>query len=292
MPLARKMWRTLEPVHGFIYFSADAQERYDALGLDQRTGYFASRAAAMGPVPAEVVIATFFNFHPGLVRRSIPDAWERATPRAILQARLDGADAGLRRMLGEGSGGRPAVESPEMVEAAALAVRATEGLTPEGRSLYAAHASLEWPDQPHLRLWHAITLLREFRGDGHIAAMTAEGVGGCEALVIHAATGDVPEGVLRATRAWPDAEWAAAADRLRDRGWLDAEGALTDAGRSHRERVEARTDELAAAPWRHLGEEACARLRELGRPFSQAVVAGGGLSGAAAMAMAESPESG
>jgi hypothetical protein len=268
--LARKMWRTMEPVHGMIYFAPEAAAAYADAGLDDaRAGYFASRAAPMGAVPAEVVIATFFNFNPVLVRRAIPRAWELSSPARLLAARLDAADAALRRVL--------PVSSPEMEEAAALARTAASApaMSVAGRALYAGHASQPWPDAPHLVLWHALSLLREYRGDGHIAALVAEGVSGIEALVIHAGTGEVPRAVLQDTRAWDDASWSAAVSALVERGWVTADGSLTDAGRSHRARVEDLTDRLAMAPWEHLGDESCDRLRSLVRPFSQAVVGSG-----------------
>ena len=268
--LARKLHRTLEPYHGVIYFSPEAAARYRALGLpDRQMGYFASRAAAMGPVPGEVVIATFFNFAPAEVLRCIPAAWDLAAPEAVLEARLAGIDETLRRILGD------QLDGADVAEAADLARTATEALTPEGRPLYAGHASLPWPEPPHLVLWHALSLLREHRGDGHIAAMVVEGVDGCEALVIHGATGEVPAAVLQSSRTRTDEEWAAAEGRLRDRGWLDADGGLTEAGRAHRQWVEDRTDQLAVAPWQHLGFEGCTRLRELVRPLSKSIVASG-----------------
>ncbi len=265
--VSRKMLRTLEPYHGMIYFVPEAADAYQRIGLTgRRMGYFASRAAAMGPVPADVVIATFFNFSPALVRRSIPEAWERAAPSAIVDARRDAADAALRRMLGDRA------ESAEMKEAAELAREAAHGCIPEGRPLYAAHASLPWPDEPHLVLWHAQTLLREFRGDGHIAALVAEGITGPEALVIHEATGDLAPGVLQASRAWPDDEWHAARERVRARGWINDDGTFTDSGHTSRDWVEQRTDELALVSWERIGEDTCTRLRELVRPFSRAIV--------------------
>jgi hypothetical protein len=271
--LARKMWRTLEPVHGMVYFAPETRDEYAALGFpSHRTGYFATRAAPMGAVCAEVVIATFFNFHPDLVRRHIPAAWAGAPPERIIEARLRLAGAALERLLGG------AVAAAEMQEAATLAREAALECRPEGRPLYAGHASLGWPADPHLVLWHAVTLLREYRGDGHIAVLTTEGIGPCEALVLHAATGEVPAGTLRSSRAWSHDEWRTASEGLRDRGWVDASGALTDAGRTHRSAVEIRTDELASAPWTHLGADACHRLRTLVRPMSRAVVESGTFS--------------
>ncbi len=270
--LARKMWRTLEPYHGMIYFAPQATEAYAAIGVEGRAGYFASRSAAMGAVPAEVVIATFYNFDPRLVRAAIPAAWDAAAPAALVEARLGAADAALRAMVGD-----DALRSPEMAEAADLARLAAEGCTPEGRPLYAAHAALPWADEAHLVLWQAITRLREFRGDGHVAALVLEDMSPCEALVTHGAAGDglVTLGVLKSSRGWSDEAWDAARAGLRDRGWLDGDDGLTAEGAAVRDRVEARTDELAMAPWRHLGEAGSDRLRHLVRPWSQAIVTSG-----------------
>jgi hypothetical protein len=273
--LARKMWRTLEPYHGMIYFTPRATEAYHELGIDGRAGYFASRAAAMGAVSADVVVATFFNFHPALVAAAIPAAWEAAPPAAVAAARLDAADRALTELLGT-----DVVGSPEMRDAAELARRAAEACTAEGRPLYAAHAGLAWPTTPHLVLWHAVTLLREFRGDGHVAALLVADVDGCEALVTHAAAaaadgGAVTAEVLRRSRAWSDDEWAAAEERLRTRGWIDGDGLFTEKGREAREQIEAATDERAMAPWRALGQEDADRLRAAVRPWSRAISASG-----------------
>jgi hypothetical protein len=266
---ARKTWRTLEPIHGAIYFAAEAREEYGTIGLDDRmTGYFASRSAPMGAVDAEVVIATFFNFDPDLVRRSIDGVWERVSPSDVLAARLRGADRMIRAHAGAFVG------TPEMAEAADLARAAALAACerPEGRPLFAGHASLPWPDDPHLVLWHAQSLLREYRGDGHVVALTVEGLDGCEALVTHAAAGDVSADILRATRQRTGDDWLAAEERLRERGWLDPDLAFTELGRERRDWIESRTDELAAAPYDAIGVDGCARLRELCRPISTAMM--------------------
>ncbi|MGI0151807.1 MAG: SCO6745 family protein, partial [Thermoplasmata archaeon] len=214
---ARQMWRTLEPYHGIVYFTPHAAAQYARLGIEGRDGYFASRAAALGPVSAEIVISTFYNFHPGLVRHAIPKVWSVASPSEILGARVSAADLALREVLGEDA------EGDEVVEAAGLAERAARSASVAGRPLFAAHAALRWPDTPHLVLWHAITLLREHRGDGHIAALVTAGLDPCEALVTHAAAGDVGAEVLRRSRSWPEEEWAAASSRLQARGLLDGD---------------------------------------------------------------------
>lgn len=268
--VARKTWRTLEPYHGLVYFAPEPVAAYARIGIKARTGYFASRAAPMGAVRTEVVQATFFNFNPDVVARAMEGAWETATPAQLLAARLEGADAALRGVLGD-----DVLAGAEVAEAAALAREAAICCTVEGRPLHAGHAGLPWPEPDHLVLWHAISLLREHRGDGHIACLVVEGIGGCEALVLHGASGEVAPSVLQTSRAWPDDRWAAAQQRLVARGWLDETGALTDHGREARQRVEDRTDALALPPWEALGEDACARLRDLVRPLSKAIVSSG-----------------
>jgi hypothetical protein len=266
--LAHKTWRTLEPLHGMIYFVPEAAESYARLGVTGTAGYFASRAAPMGAVSADVVIATFFNFNPEIVRAAIPGAWDIATPEDLVDARFAAVDAAFHRILGDS-----VVGSPEMARAAELASLAAEEARRhvEGRPLAAAHADLDWPTAPHLRLWHAQSILREFRGDGHIALLVVHGLSGLEALVTHAAAGDVPAPILRATRAWPDEAWQAAADGLRSRGWLEPGMDLrfSASGATRRKEIEDGTDALATAPYGALGEERCAELRALVRPWSK-----------------------
>ena len=241
-----------------IYFVPEADQQYTELGLEPgMMGYFASRAAAMGAVPAEVVVATFFNFEPQRIRSLVPEAWRRVSAADLWDARLRAVDSALHRLLGE------RLQRSDIAEAAAVLRRASAECRPEGRALYAGHAAQAWDAQPHLALWQAVTLLREYRGDGHIAALTAADVTGCEALVLHAATGLVPARVLQSTRGWSNDEWSAATDRLRARGWIDTHGALTSAGSQHRADVAALTDvetDFVAA---------------LGRELSSAIVAAG-----------------
>jgi hypothetical protein len=232
--------------------------------------YFASRAAAMGAVPAETVIATFFNFHPDLVRRAIPAAWDIASPAQVLDARLDAVDRSLREAWGED------VDGAAVREAAGLARRAAEraATRPQGRPLFAGHAALPWPDEPHLALWHAQTLLREYRGDGHVALLLTEGLDGLGALITHAATGSISAEALRTSRSWSEQEWAAGVERAREQGWLDdTQLALSAAGERRRQSIEDRTDELAVYPYEAIGADGCHRLTELAGPLTAAVVA-------------------
>ncbi|MGH9186571.1 MAG: SCO6745 family protein [Acidimicrobiales bacterium] len=269
--IARRMWKLTEPYHAVVYFAPEAREHFQAIGLKGFwMGYFASRAAALGPEPAEVVVATFYGFHPAMVKRAIPDAWSYAAPEAILAARLDATDAALRRLLGDWV-------ASEAEEAAGLIRRAAGACDPAGRPLYAAHASLVWPEAAHLVLWHGSTLLREHRGDGHVASLLAAGLSGCEAHVTLAATGKVPVDILRPNRGWSEEEWRAAADRLVASGLMGGDGCLSDAGQAVRDQIEANTDMLALPPWQHLGEEGCTRLAELMAQPVRRIVAEGAL---------------
>jgi hypothetical protein len=274
---ARKTWRSVEPLHGMIYFAPEASQSYVALGIKPEAGYFASRAAAMGAVSAATVITTFYNFNPRLVRSVIPDVWDTASPATVLEARLDSADRALRRILGDG------VDSPELSRAAVLARMAAErsAVRPEGRPLSAAHADLPWPEPPHLVLWHAQTVLREFRGDGHLTTLVGHDLDPVEALVLHVATGELPVAFLKDTRGWSDTEWEAGTERLVARGLVEAFAdpepgkaplALTPEGVALRQEIEDVTDRLAVFPYEALGEDNCAELRSRAPPFSRTVV--------------------
>lgn len=264
--IARRLWSALEPYHAVVYFSPDARELYGAAGLKGGwMGYFASRSAALGRPPAPVVTAAFYSFHPRMVERAIPDAWTFCEPERILDVRLELADRTLRRLLGD------KVDAQKTIEVAALLRRAIEGVAVDGRVLYGAHAALEWPDLAHLVLWHGATLVREHRGDGHVAALVAHDIDGCAALVLQAAVGGVDRAMIQPVRGWSDDEWTEAQTHLMDRNLVDAHGVATDAGRALHSAIEEKTDELALAPWKRLGEAETERLYDLVLPLAHAI---------------------
>ncbi|MFI6011040.1 hypothetical protein ACIBAG_19840 [Streptomyces sp. NPDC051243] len=268
----RRCQSVLNTLHATSYFAPELGTELAALGVTHpRAVNFAVRAAALGPVGAGAVTATFYNYKHDLVARHIPAVWTIASPEDVLAARARAVDASLRRLLGE-----EAVTSREMAEAARLALRATEACSRSARPLYSAHADLPVPEEPHLACFHAATLLREHRGDGHLAVLTAAGLDGLEAVVTHTATGKgmTPKWV-RATRGWTQEDWDAASARLRERGLLDDAGELTQAGIALREEIESETDRLDRAPYEHLGAEAVARLTELGAGFARAAAMAG-----------------
>ncbi|HET6391925.1 MAG TPA: hypothetical protein VFG13_03815 [Blastococcus sp.] len=262
--------RAVDPIHSQLYFAPEHDEHLGAIGLRPgRMSYFAGRAAPMGAVGAGVVTATFYNFSPSLVAHMIPRAWTLAAPEQVLAARLDAARASLTRMLGD------AVGSAEVDELAGLLREAYDGLTAEGRPLFAGHADLDWPEEPLLSLWHGATLLREHRGDGHVAVLLHAGLTGLEALITHSATGrGFTQDAAKATRGWRDEEWAAACAALADRGLLDDDG-LTPDGEQLRAHIEVQTDALAADPWLSLGAEKTARVVELGKGLSRRIAESG-----------------
>lgn len=272
--LASRCHHTLEPLHALIYFAPEGDEHFTNLGLRAgRMGYFASRSAPLGAVSTSVVTATFYNFNPALVANYIPQAWTIASPERIIASRFEAVDAALRRLLGG-----DLIESATMREAAELAAEATTACTPEGRPLYAGHADLQWPTSPHLMLWHALSLLREHRGDGHIATLVAHELDGLAALITHTATGTgFRTEVAKSLRGWSDEQWDAGVERLHTDGILDSGGELTERGAAQRQRIEEQTDALALAPWVHLGDQKAERLRGLGRELADKALAEGAI---------------
>jgi hypothetical protein len=270
--VGRRCHNPLNSLHAAHYFSPDLGKELAAIGVTHpRAVNFAVRAAALGPVGPGAVTAAFYNYKHELVAEHVPAVWRTATPEQVLAARVRAVDATLRRLLGDET-----VTSDGMAEAARLALRAAEGCSRAARPLYSAHADLPVPQEPHLAFWHAATLLREHRGDGHLAALMAAELDGLEALVTHTATGRgmTPSWVFT-TRGWTRQEWDAAVERLRGRGLLDADGELTERGLALREEVEAETDRLDRAPYEHLGPEGVRRLTELAVGFARTAMAAG-----------------
>ncbi|MET7858338.1 hypothetical protein ABZS81_14170 [Streptomyces sp. NPDC005318] len=267
----RQMWHLLEPLHAVLYYAPEVFEEAAALGYrtDERwPSYFAWRAAPLGAAGAERVVGTFYSFSPQMVREHVPAAWSVASPDAVLAARARAVDRAYRALLGEQAAG------PEIAEAAALTRRVAEAADVTGRLLAEANAALPWPDEPHRVLWHAATILREHRGDGHVAALAEAGLDPVESLVSFAGIGAARPEVF-ASRGWSDKEWNAARERLAGRGLSEEDGTATEAGRALRAEVERRTDEQAAAPWRALGAGERERLVELLGPLWVAALGSG-----------------
>jgi hypothetical protein len=260
---ARQAWGGLETLHALGYFADDVRDEYVALGLHPRLSYFAARSAAFGAVGPEVPTATFYVFAPWLHSKALPASWSVASPERVQQARRDGMSRVLDRVVGD-------TDVTELLELARIACA---GLTAPGRPLYAAHAGLAWPDEARLALWHAATLLREHRGDGHVAALLRARLDPVEAIVL----GGLFSGTtafMRSSRGWTDDEWAAGVARLTERGLLTGD-ALTEEGLAFRKALERETDGMAVEGWAHLGLEGTRRAAELAAPLRAAALASG-----------------
>ncbi|SEC98917.1 hypothetical protein SAMN04489844_3412 [Nocardioides exalbidus] len=253
---ARTMFEMTEPICLVNFFSEEPHEEMAALGFGTYwDGYFAGRSAPLGRVPAEVVDATFYNFGPGEVARHIPSVWETTTPEGAHAARQRGCVAALRRILGD------LVETPGLARAADLLTQAATSAPVEGRAMYAALRSLPVPDEPVARLWHAANMLREHRGDGHIAALVVEQIDRTECHVLLAIdAGILPAESFGRIHQLPKPYLATVMARLRERGLVDDAGLFTDAGRATKDRIESMTDALAEAPYASLGPADLAEL--------------------------------
>lgn len=250
-----EFWRAVEAVHDVVYFAPDAAERFEAVGLKGFwMGYFASRSAALGTPSPELVVATFHGFAPRLVRRALPDAWERADREAILEARLDLARDALA----------PALEGVDVDRVAKELSAIWPALDHAGRPLAAAHAALPVPDDAVGRLWHAATVLREYRGDCHVAVLTAAGLDGAAANALAVAAGLAPADRQREVRGWTPEEWTEAYERLRRRAWVDEYATITDSGRAARQQIEDATGRVARSTF---DEEAVARTILVEKPL-------------------------
>ena len=242
--IARRMFDLVEPI-GVIPYSADeANEAMFALGFTNYWDtYFAGRAAPLGLATAEVVDALFYNFAPGEVARHIPKVWDTTTPEAAIAARQAGCVKALQRILGDH------LDAPAFARAAELLTKAATSAPFEGRPMYAALRGLPIPDDVVARLFHAASLLREHRGDGHIAALMVEGVGGLEAHVLLALDLGLPAERFGRIHHLPAAHLAAVIQGMRERGLIGEDGWLSEQGRAVKQRVEALTDDLAAKPY-------------------------------------------
>jgi hypothetical protein len=268
--VARRFFDRFEPVHAVTYFAPEAQAALDGLGYRGFwMGYFAARSAPLGMMPPEMVTAIFYNFAPERVAKALPAAWQIAGPEAALQARQDSAVAALRRY------GIDADEN--VIVAAELAGKAAREAPLEGRTLFAANRALPWPDDPLAALWHAATLLREQRGDTHVAVLAARGVSGRECNVLQVAAGRIPRDYMAVARDYDEATWRHHEEQLAERGLVGDDGTLTTAGRELMDAIESTTDALSLSALDGLSDDEVETLFQALTPITRAVVAGGDL---------------
>jgi hypothetical protein len=275
--LSRRFFDRFEPVHAVTYFAPESRTALDGLGFRGFwMGYFAARSAPLGVVPTQVVTAAFYNFAPERVAKALPAAWDVASPADALRARRESAVEALRRY---------GVTDEEAAAAAEPAEKAARSAPLDGRPLFAANLALDWPEEPLAKLWHAATLLREHRGDGHVAVLATLGVAGRESNVLHAAAGRVPKEMIMRSRDYDQESWEHYRSRLAERGLLDSAGALTDAGRDFKQHIEDSTDRLALTALDALSDDEVERLFRALTPITRKVVAAGDVPAATPMGL-------
>ena len=254
--------------HLFVYLVPEGPEEAAKLGVtDRQPGYFAFRSAAMGAVPWQVTLATFYNFPPRSVQ-AMTGVWDVASPEQWQAARFRVVDRAFRRV-------NVSLTPDQIAEARSLIDPVVAGADYAGKTLAGANASVALPSDPLVALWQQITVLREWRGDAHLVVLADNRLGPCDCNVIHTATGRLPTAIVRATRPWNDDEWAAATARLAGRGWLDADGAVTHAGTTAREQIEIETDEHCVDLWAPIGDTGARRLASLIAPINATFTAAG-----------------
>lgn len=267
--LARRFWEAVEPLHTVVYYAPEPATAARALGLPRWwMGYFAGRLAPLGPLDAPAATAMCYGFAPAMVAKALPGAWAYATPDAILDTRLGAAQACLSRLL-------PARSTTTLEPLAVLLERAVDACRFDGRALAASWAQVRRPSQAAGRVWLAATVLREHRGDGHVATAVNAGLSGLEATLTHVATGAITRQLIQPHRGWTDTEWEDARRRLVARGLLDRTGRLTKTGGALRRRIEDDTDRLAAAPITALGETGIEDAIRLAAPLSRHLIDSG-----------------
>lgn len=271
MAVVREISVAVNTAHRFVYFVPEAAEEYAELGIaDRAPAYFAARSAPLGAVPWQVTLATFYNFSPRAVR-AMAGVWDAAPPATWQAARFTVVTRAMERV-------EVSLRTDEVAEARSLLDPVVAAADLAGKPLAAANAAVELPADPLTALWQQITVLREWRGDAHIAVLTANQLGPCDCNVMQTATGRFPLALARGSRLWDDAEWAAASARLAARGWLAADGTVTEAGSAAREQIEVDTDELCRPLWEPIGGDGARRLAALLAPINDAFTAAGTFS--------------
>jgi hypothetical protein len=275
---ARRLFDRFEPVHDVTYFAPEARTAFVDVGFRGFwMSYFAARSAPLGIVPAEVVTAIFYNFSPAQVARALPAAWEFGSPADALRIREAAAVAALHRY--------GVTADDATATAADLLAKAARSAPLDGRPLFAANRALPWPDDPVARVWHATTLLREQRGDTHVALLVAAGISGRDSNVLHCVSDRVPRDFIMRSRQYDDDEWRACTDRLAARGVLDERGTPTPAGVELKAQLEDGTDRLALTAFDALDDDELELLFRTLTPLTRKVLAGGDIPAATPMGL-------
>lgn len=256
----------MEPIGTISFWGQQVNDRLAGLGLNFLTGYVWARAAPMGEPTAPVVAAAFGVFEPGLIAALYEEARSQASRDNVLAAREQGAVESLHELLPDA----------DVTDAVAALRRGTDVAVKHlvGRPLFAGLASLDWPEDPLGQLWHAVSLLREYRGDVHQAANVAAALDAIQMNLMTEYWVGWGHTEYAGTRGWP-AEAMAEADADLVRRGLVADGALTEEGRRLRNGIERQTEEALGPILDAIGPDLSALTQQLD-DWSAAIVAGGG----------------
>jgi hypothetical protein len=247
--ITRRNARSVQTTVGWIFWDPGAVERYAATGLPADfagpLGYIGARCAPLAGAGPDAVVAAFGSISPDGIRAVFdlvdgPDGFQR-----LWAARDEAVAEGLR------------LHAPDIVEPlidyGPELWAVVEQLPAVGRVFYAAHLSMDRPDDPLLSGWHAVNCLREWRGDTHWALVVAAGLTHAEASILHNAWLGYERDWLAQSRGTLPAEVEAGWASLTDRG-LVVDGEVTDAGVALRQQIEDDTDRLTMRPWELVGE--------------------------------------
>jgi hypothetical protein len=263
---ARRLRDAIEPIAMICYWSEPAYDAYAALGLDFLQGYVWSRGCVLGEPDGGVVAAAFGVFEPGLIGQLYDAARAAAGLADIRAAREAGAVTALRTVLGGTGSGAP----ERVAEVTGALRRAAEAADTAGRPLFAGLTGLPWPADELGQLWHACSILRELRGDSHLAACVAAGLTGLEANILTELQVGWPLHSYTATRGWPPEAMNLATVSLRERG-LIGDDALTGAGASLRADIEEATDQQLAPALDAIGPDLAGILPPI-QEWSQQII--------------------
>jgi len=255
--LTRRFAKAAEPLHSCAYY-AEEINRFTEMGYSGWWhAYFAYRSAPMGKATAQQVMDAFYNFAPRMVDKAVPNCWEVMSPSQVRQTQLLLVDRALHRIFGDYKAQRELAYVSEVLKTSIPELDTKE------RPLFAAWAGEPWPDSPLLDLWHATTLLREYRFDGHNSALRQAGLSGLGCHLMMAADGRGTPEIIQKIRGWSHEEWKQEAAELRSRGWITSDGQHTPLGRSVRRGVELATDQNAQAIVVNLGDERSGKVLEV-----------------------------
>jgi hypothetical protein len=248
--VARRVRDAIEPIATIGWWSRSASESATEVGLDFFSAYVWGRAASLGPDVSPAVVESCFGvFESGMIERVLTAAQATVSQEVVLAARQRGATAGLAASTGSIDPSVIATLGSRLL----VALQEVEGT---GRPLFSALRALPVPHDPHGALWRGAELLREHRGDGHLAAGIAVGLNASEMNVLTELWLGYGFGEYSGTRGFSTDRLAETAAGLHERGWLTGERSLTADGRQAREAIELATDASQQALMDALGDDA------------------------------------